>query len=214
MKKIVNSEIKLSRGVFVFSDLENTFHFQNEDEMLKWIKDEFPKLSDEYENGLEYYTFRIDILKVGDKCRIDGEDKSIFEIVKMIEEYDHHYLFLLDNGLILPVSSCFAIKENDITFSKRVRVDGDLQSNFVFENEKEMLIWLSYDFPKLKKEYNKLSYKIIDLDSLKIGDECYVIGEGDDIFKIESLVNYGKHKYSFGLSSGWNEEVSKCFKVE
>lgn len=101
---------------------------------------------------------------------------------------------------------------NKITFRWRVTVKGDLQSNYVFQDLDELADWLKHDIPLLEEKYGELTYTITTLPELKIGDECFVMGEGYDKFKIMELTRYSPHRYGFILDSGFIEEVAKCYK--
>ena len=97
-------------------------------------------------------------------------------------------------------------------FTKCIDVRGNLISSYVFQNDKEVDKWLKNDYSILKEKHDNLSYNIRELDSLKIGDECYVLGEGDDIFTIKGIIKFSPNRYGFILDSGWTEEVAKCYK--
>lgn len=98
-------------------------------------------------------------------------------------------------------------------FRWKVTVKGDLQSNFVFHDLNELGDWLKHDIPLLEEEYGDLTYTITTLPELKIGDECYVMGDGDDKYKIIELIRYSPNRYGFILDSGFAEEVAKCYKT-
>ena len=97
-------------------------------------------------------------------------------------------------------------------FTKAVCVSGDLLSTFVFLTEDDRNKWIKEEYPRLQKEFKFLDYDLFDLSDLDIGDECFVIGEGDDTFIIQSLIKYSPHRYGFVLDSGWSEEVYKCYR--
>jgi len=99
-------------------------------------------------------------------------------------------------------------------FTKKVNITGNYIASFVFRDEEEMNTWLNTEFPKLKKEHGELSYHTSDLDGLKVGDGCLVVGDGDEEYTIEGLVKYSEYSYGFVLDSGWVEPVSKCYAVE
>jgi hypothetical protein len=100
-----------------------------------------------------------------------------------------------------------------MVFKKCVRVRGGLGSSFVFESSEDVTNWFNTEFPKLEDKYGKLEYTVSDLDGLKEGDECHVVGEGTDTFIIEGVFKYSNHRWGFALNSGWSEEVAKCYKV-
>ena len=101
-----------------------------------------------------------------------------------------------------------------ISFTKRVAIFGDFQSYYVFATQKDVDLWVNNDFPALVEKYgDTLTYKVIDLPGLKVGDTCLVQGEGSDTFKILNLKKLSPNRYSFGLDSGWYEEVAKCYTL-
>lgn len=96
-------------------------------------------------------------------------------------------------------------------FTTCIRVKGDLQSSFVFENDDEANVWIELDFKiNLKKKYEFLTYKKDRLPGFKIGDKCNVFGEGTDAFTIIGIVEYSDHRFGFKLDNGLTEEVAKC----
>lgn len=96
-------------------------------------------------------------------------------------------------------------------FTIRVKTNGNLLSNFVFENNKAFKKWKRETLPILEEKYGKLILTITPIPGLVVGDECHVIGEGSDVFVIERLIQYSPHRYGFVLNVGWCEEVAKCF---
>ena len=102
---------------------------------------------------------------------------------------------------------------NEMRFTKRVRVEGNLGSNFVFSGDKEVEDWKKYELPKLELQYGPLTISVSDLPGLGIGDTCYVWGEGDREFTIKNLIRYSPNRYGFVLDSGWSEEVAKCYTL-
>ena len=98
-------------------------------------------------------------------------------------------------------------------FNYRICVDGGLISTYVFENKESVDAWYKTHLVELEKENGTLKCRLYDLDGLKVGDECYVMGEGNETFIIEKLFNYSKNRWGFQLNSGWCEEVAKCYKV-
>jgi hypothetical protein len=96
------------------------------------------------------------------------------------------------------------------TFKVCIRVKGDLQSAYVFENDKAAKDWVKFKLPKLEREYGKLKVIKEDLPGLKVGDKCNVYGEAYDVFTITDLITYSEDRYGFVLDSGYAEEVAKC----
>ena len=102
------------------------------------------------------------------------------------------------------------MKDNPV-FTIRITVSGNLNSNYVFENNKEKNRWIKKDLVELEKQYGRLIIHETHLPGFKIGDTCRVVGEGLYEFKIESIKKYSKDRFGFGLDSGWYEEVAKCY---
>ena len=102
---------------------------------------------------------------------------------------------------------------NDMIFTKAIFVRGDLHSSYCFETEQDRNRWIKEDLPELEKKYGKLEMHQYDLDGLKVGEKCYVRGDGDEVFEIIELLNYSKDRYGFGLDAGWSEEVVKCSRI-
>ena len=99
-------------------------------------------------------------------------------------------------------------------FRYYVNVEGDYNSIFHFETKEDCIIWLDNDFTELKKIYRNLYNTGIGiLDGLKIGDECFVAGEGDEVFKIKELEKITSNRWSFLLDKGWFEDVHKCSRA-
>lgn len=98
-------------------------------------------------------------------------------------------------------------------FTKGISVNGSLISSFVFQNNDEVKSWLQNELPKLQHQYGLLSVFSRELDGLKIGDQCHVFGEGDEVFTILGLRKYSPYRYGFNLDSGLSEEVYKCYKL-
>ena len=101
-----------------------------------------------------------------------------------------------------------------MVFTRRVRTTGNLQSNYVFQNDSELSVWLRTELPKLESVHGTLGISTSDLPGLSVGDTCRVIGEGSDEFVIEKLINYSPYRYGFILDSGWSEEVAKSYILE
>ena len=91
-------------------------------------------------------------------------------------------------------------------FHFAVDIKGELNSTFVFETSAEMYSWLNSEFIGLK-------YTTRELDGLKIGENCRVRGDGDEVYTITAIKQYENHRYGFHLNSGFCEEVQKCSKV-
>ena len=99
-------------------------------------------------------------------------------------------------------------------FSKYLTVSGELYSAFHFQTDDDLALWIANELPKLELKYGKLKVSKGNLDSLKIGDNCYVCGDGDEIYEITRLVKYSDNRYGFVLNSGFSEEVHKCYAVQ
>lgn len=97
-------------------------------------------------------------------------------------------------------------------FSLMASTRGSLVASFVFEDENDFLKWMKNEYPILQKKYGSFDIRLSSLDPLKIGDTCFVAGEGSDEFVIEDLRKISNNRYSFALDNGCWEEVAKCFK--
>jgi hypothetical protein len=105
------------------------------------------------------------------------------------------------------------MENNMKIFTHAVTVSGNLLSTFEFTSKIAVDEWIAVKLPLLEKQYGKLEYIIWKLPPLKIGDTCYVSGEGVDEFKIRELINFSEDRWGFVLDSGWREEVWKCYFV-
>lgn len=104
------------------------------------------------------------------------------------------------------------INHSSEVFEFMASTRGTYSSCFVFKNETDFLNWINTDYVKLTAQYGFLDLRISALDPLKIGDTCFVAGEGTDSFTILKQRKLGNNMFSFALSNGTWEEVSKCFK--
>jgi hypothetical protein len=102
---------------------------------------------------------------------------------------------------------------NNVVFTKGLSVSGMLHSSFCFISEEERSKWILKDLPILEEQFGVLSVFCFDIFPLKPGDRCHVLGEGNDIFKIEKVICYSKNRYGFILDSGVSEEVVKCYPI-
>lgn len=100
----------------------------------------------------------------------------------------------------------------DTIFTINVRTSGNLLSSFVFENSKSKDDWMTTKLPLLEQKYGKLQLKETELPGLKVGDRCFVVGEGLEVFTITGIKKYSEDRYGFCLNSGWCEEVGKCYR--
>lgn len=98
------------------------------------------------------------------------------------------------------------------TYTKALSTRGDLLARFSFQSEAEKAAWIENELPEIRKKYGKVSIgREWDLPGLQVGDTCCVCGEGDETFEILALIMYSPHRPGFLLSSGYTEEVAKCF---
>ena len=102
---------------------------------------------------------------------------------------------------------------NNKVFGTVVHVKGDCIISFVFSNKNAASFWVQEVFPRMKKETPNLSYTLKTIDRLRVGDKCYVRGDGSEVYTIDGLVRYSDNRYGFLLNSGWTEEVHKCYSV-
>lgn len=105
---------------------------------------------------------------------------------------------------------------NDKVFRFHVRTSGSLQASFVFETAEETDEWIASEFQSLRNKYgDQLKYEVKTLDGLKVGDECHVIGDGDEDYVIEAVIMWSRANYGFVLGPhGFIEHVSKCYAIE
>lgn len=96
-------------------------------------------------------------------------------------------------------------------FTVVISVRGNLLASYVFEDDNKAEAWLSKEFKELQAEHGPLTYTKGTLDGLKVGDRCFVWGDGDEEYVIEKLIKYSPHRYGFVLDSGCSEEVAKCY---
>jgi len=97
-------------------------------------------------------------------------------------------------------------------FTKCIKTRGDLYASFVFEDQKAVDKWVGNELTELDKKYKNLEVQMYDLPGLKVGDQCNVYGEGDEVFTIVGLRESTRHAHSFLLDSGCYEEVAKCHR--
>lgn len=97
-------------------------------------------------------------------------------------------------------------------FNLVARVRGRLQSNYVFESDKQLADFLKKDFKELCSKYGVLTIDVENLPKLKIGDSCLCLGEGSDVLEIIDIRKVSDYRWSFALSHGCWEEVAKCYK--
>lgn len=102
---------------------------------------------------------------------------------------------------------------DNLVFKHTISVTGNLHCSFVFTDEESAIIWMYTELPLLEKEYGKLETHLSKLDQLKVGDKCYVAGEGDEEFTITGIINYSPYRYGFQLAEGLPEEVCKCYRI-
>lgn len=98
-------------------------------------------------------------------------------------------------------------------FKHAVHVRGGFNSSYVFTSKELMESWIKTKIPYLIMVYKDISYSVIDLPGLQVGEECRVHGDGDEVYRITGLIPYNENRYGFILDSGFVEEVVKCYKV-
>ena len=104
-------------------------------------------------------------------------------------------------------------KQKEIILKKAVHISGAFCAAYSFETGDAMKNWLKTTLPKLEERYGDLTLRVRDLDGLRVGDSCWVIGEGAEDFKIKKLIKYSDNRWGFVLDSGCSEEVVKCYKI-
>ena len=97
-------------------------------------------------------------------------------------------------------------------FTRCARTRGRLLSSFVFESDEALERWKREELPALCQEFGPLELLVDELPGLKLGESCFVYGEGDKRFVIEELVQWQPHRWGFVLDAGWVEEVAKCYE--
>lgn len=100
--------------------------------------------------------------------------------------------------------------DQKMIFTRMARVRGALYSSYCFTSEKKLKEWIKSEFPLLEKQYGALELTVSKLPGFKVGDTCFVWGEGSDTFTIEGIKQYSPHRFGFLLDSGCSEEVVKC----
>lgn len=100
--------------------------------------------------------------------------------------------------------------KKDPIFKIGISVRQELQASFCFETQEQVNQWLKTDFLELQQKYGPLTYSQFNLPGFKVGDTCYVYGDGDDTYKILKVITYSPHRFGFVLDSGCSEEVVKC----
>ncbi len=102
----------------------------------------------------------------------------------------------------------------DKVYTKGLNVHGNLLSSFAFRGEKELLEFIHGGaLQELIKKYGNLTYNTYDLHPFKVGDKCWVAGEGHDEFIIEQFIIYSDDRPGVSLDSGCTEEVVKLREI-
>lgn len=96
------------------------------------------------------------------------------------------------------------------SFHFGIRAQGRFNADLVFSSPEEVKKWMAQDLPEIEKKSGAISLYIRALDGLKVGDPCFVMGEGSEKFEIEEIRKNGDYRYSFGVNNCW-EGVHKCY---
>ncbi|NCU32448.1 MAG: hypothetical protein EOM23_05855 [Candidatus Moranbacteria bacterium] len=89
----------------------SSFAFETEADVKAWEKKELPELVNSY-GPLHIKKFKLDGLKIGDKCRVAGEGTDVFTIIGQKMFSPNRPGFLLDSGWYEEVVKCYK-PEND-----------------------------------------------------------------------------------------------------
>lgn len=95
-----------------------------------------------------------------------------------------------------------------MVFNFAVTVRSSKNASFVFENDKQLKAWIN----KFKEKNKGKSLFIKKLDSLAVGDECYVGGEGENLVKIIEIEKESDFNYFAKLNNGKKANLVNCFK--
>ena len=96
-------------------------------------------------------------------------------------------------------------------FKYALQLRGEYNTTLHFHTRKQLLAWVHSCYWRYKAAYGPLDLYAFLLSRLKVGDKCYVVGEGDLETTVLSRVRHDPHHYSFILSCGWSEVVHKCY---
>ena len=96
-----------------------------------------------------------------------------------------------------------------------INTTGEFNSYYHFSTKEEALNWIKKQYPKLQKTYSPIDYSLVPIkDKFKIGDRCYVIGDGNEEYIIEEQIEYTPTKFAYRLNSGFLETIHKCYKTD
>ncbi len=86
--------------------LQAAFVFEDAADYEKWRETQFPHL-DVAHGGLTLTVEALPGLKIGDTCKVYGEECEIFTIKSLVRYQAHRYGFILDNGCAEEVAKCY-----------------------------------------------------------------------------------------------------------
>jgi hypothetical protein len=100
-----------------------------------------------------------------------------------------------------------------IMFTHRLKVSGSYNANLVFKSKAQLDYYLEHEIHALEYDYPGIRYDVFEMKPLKVGDECYVLNDDDNIYEIQGLACIEPFRYGYILSSGFIEDVAKCYPV-
>ena len=96
-----DSKLKSAKNV-----LYSSYSFHSMNEVENWLETEFVQLKKTYDT-LVYSVFDLPGLKVGEKCRVNGDGADVYKIIGVDERMKNRPLFVLDSGFVEEVQKCF-----------------------------------------------------------------------------------------------------------
>lgn len=91
-----------------------SFAFTTKDELYRWMAEDFEELKKQHPSvlppGLEFITFKLDGLKIGDSCHVRGDADEVYTIVGIKMYSKDRHGFILDSGFCEEVVKCYKAK--------------------------------------------------------------------------------------------------------
>lgn len=101
-------------GASTSGELMSSFSFTTKQELDRWIAEDFEELKKKYPSilppGLEFSTFVLDGLKIGDSCHVWGDGDEVYKIVGIKMYSKDRPGFILDSGFCEEVVKCYKVK--------------------------------------------------------------------------------------------------------
>ena len=101
-------DIRYRVAIYISGNFNSSFSFKNDKDADAWMKTELPKLKTEYGN-LKIHRYKLDGLRVGDKCHVCGEGSDMFTIVDKKMYSANRPGFVLDSGWSEEVVKCYKV---------------------------------------------------------------------------------------------------------